>query len=126
MSSRPWNNFENAFNGGQELLQMHQLTRDDIYEYVYARLSEHWAWESIAANTYLANSLINLILQYAEGVFIWVVLVIKKIWESMSNYNSLEDLFQRVEGFPLDLGKFFQHILELVNPFYFAKMSTAL
>lgn len=126
VSSRPWNDFENAFGGGQELLQMHQLTRDDIYEYAHARLSEHWAWTSIAANTCLADSLINLILQHAEGVFIWVVLVIKEIRESMSNYDSLEDLFRRVEGFPSDLGEFFQHILESVDPFYHAKMSTAL
>lgn len=126
VSSRPWNDFENAFGGGQELLKMHQLTRDDICEYARARLSEHWAWTSIAANACLADSLINLILQHAEGVFLWVVLVTKEIRESMSNYDSLEDLFRRVEGYPSDLGEFFQHILESVDPFYHAKMSTAL
>lgn len=126
VSSRPWNDFENAFGGGQELLKMHQLTRDDICEYARARLSEHWAWTSIAANNCLADSLIDLILKHAEGVFLWVVLVTKEIRESMSNYDSLEDLFRRVEGFPSDLGEFFQHILESVDPFYHAKMSTAL
>lgn len=126
VSSRSWNDFENAFGGGQELLKMHQLTRDDICEYARARLSEHWAWTTIAANTCLADSLIDLILKHAEGVFLWVVLVIKEIRESMSNYDSLEDLFRRVEGFPSDLGEFFQHILESVDPFYHAKMSTAL
>lgn len=126
VSSRPWNDFENAFGGGQDLLKMHQLTRDDICGYTRSRLSEHWAWTTIAANTSLADSLIDLILQHAEGVFLWVVLVVKEIRESMSNYDSLEDLFRRVEGFPSDLGEFFQQILESVDPFYHAKMSTAL
>lgn len=126
VSSRPWNDFENAFGGGQDHLKMQELTRDDICKYARARLSEHWAWTTIATNTCLADSLINLIVQHAEGVFLWVVIVIKEIRESLSNYDSLEDLFRRVEGFPSDLGEFFQRILESVDPFYHAKMSTAL
>jgi hypothetical protein len=126
VSSRPWNDFEEAFGGGPHRIQMHQLTKDDIRRYTHARLSEHWAWERSSINTSLTTSLINLILDHAKGVFLWVVLVTKEMRESMSNYDSLEDLHQRVAGFPTDLGEFFKHILESVDPFYHAKMSTAL
>lgn len=126
VSSRPWNDFEDAFGGGPHVLEMHQLTTGDIRGYAHARLSEHWAWTTVSANTSLAVSLIDLILRHAEGVFLWVVLVTKEIREGLSNYDSLEDLYRRVEGFPSDLGEFFKHILESVDPFYHAKMSTAL
>lgn len=126
VSSRPWNDFEDAFGGGQNFLEMHQLTTGDICGYAHARLSEHWAWAIVSANTDLAVSLIDLILRHAEGVFLWVVLVTKELREGLSNYDSLEDLYRRVEGFPSDLGEFFKHILESVDPFYHAKMSTAL
>lgn len=126
VASRPWNDFENAFGGGQQLVEMHHLTRDDIHNYTFARLTEHWAWTTVAANTCLADSLMKLILEHAQGVFLWVFLVTKEIRESLSNYDSLEDLYRRVESFPSDLGQFFQHILESVDPFYHAKMSTSL
>jgi hypothetical protein len=126
VSSRPWNDFEDAFGGGPHILEMHQLTAGDIRGYAHARLSEHLAWTTVSANTGLATSLIDLILRHAEGVFLWVVLVTKEIREGLSNYDSLEDLYRRVEGFPSDLGEFFKHILESIDPFYHAKMSTAL
>lgn len=126
VASRPWNDFENAFGGGQQFVEMHELTRDDIHKYTLARLTEHWAWATIAADTCLANSLIDLILEHAAGVFLWVFLVTKEVRESLTNYDSLEDLYRRVEGFPSDLEQFFHHILESVDPFYHAKMSTSL
>ncbi|KAL1850642.1 hypothetical protein Daus18300_012853 [Diaporthe australafricana] len=126
VSSRPWNDFENAFGGGEYLIEMHNLTADDIRRYTRARLSEHWAWTTVAGDTFLADSLINLILSHAEGVFLWVFLVTKEIRDSLSNYDSLADLYRRVEGFPSDLGDFFKHILESVDRFYHAKMSTVL
>lgn len=126
VASRPWNEFEQAFRRGQQLIEMHQLTRDDILAYTRARLTEHWAWTTMAVNTDLANSLIHLILRHAEGVFIWVVIVTQEIREGLSNYDSMEDLYRRLQGFPLHLGDFFQHILQSVDPFYHQKMSTAL
>lgn len=126
VASRPWNEFEQAFGGGQQLVEMHQLTTDDILEYTRARLTEHWAWTTMAANTCLAESLIRMIHRHAEGVFVWVVIVTQEVREGLSNYDSLEDLYRRVEGFPSHLGDFFRHILESVNPFYHEKMSTAL
>ncbi|KAH8763193.1 hypothetical protein F5883DRAFT_377791, partial [Diaporthe sp. PMI_573] len=126
VSSRPWNDFEDAFGGGPHILEMHQLTAGDIRGYAHARLSEHRAWTTVSADTGLATSLIDLILRHAEGVFLWVVLVTKEIREGLSNYDSLEDLYRRVEGFPSDLGEFFKHILESIDPFYHAKMSTSL
>ncbi|KAL2264570.1 hypothetical protein VTJ83DRAFT_7080 [Remersonia thermophila] len=119
VSSRPWNVFEDEL--GQDptrKLYMHELTRQDIKRYVTSTLeaSRHWRTGTDIDAPYrrvMAN-----ITDRAEGVFLWVVLVVRSVLEGLSNRDPIEMLEQRVRDIPTDLDVFFQRIIESVDPRY--------
>lgn len=73
-----------------------------------------------------AKELAELIVQTAEGVFLWVFLVTRELREGLSNSDSIRDLYRRVQNFPPDLGGFFVQMLQSVDKFYHQKMATSL
>ena len=127
IASRAWNVFEDSF-GGEESnkFYMQDLTKNDIQKYVESRLTEHPRWSSLSVNQTKAEWLLKEVTERASGVFLWVFLVTKLLREGLTEYDSFSDLCRRLESFPTDLEVFFKHILETVDPFYHAKMSTAL
>jgi len=130
VSSRPWNVFEDYFglNTAQKLA-VHDLTRDDIAQYVQDRLQQHPRWGLVAVAGSLADDaakLVGEITKRANGVFLWVHLVTGMLYDGLTNDDSVADLWKRLESIPTDLKQFFRHILEAVEPFYHQKMAGAL
>ncbi|KAI1862470.1 hypothetical protein JX265_009184 [Neoarthrinium moseri] len=70
--------------------------------------------------------LIQQITERAEGVFLWVFLVVRQLRDGLMNGDSLEDLTMRLDIIPTDLERFFKQILETVEPFYHQKQSRTL
>ncbi|KAI1740933.1 hypothetical protein F4680DRAFT_447784 [Xylaria scruposa] len=127
LSSRPWNEFEQAFgDNSQSKLYMQDLTRNDILQYIRWRLYEHPRWPSLATKASQGNWLVEEIEKRARGVFLWVFLVARLLREGLTNRDSFSDICRRLESFPLELEAFFRQILESVEPFYHRKMSTTL
>ncbi|KAI1747330.1 hypothetical protein F4782DRAFT_521549 [Xylaria castorea] len=127
LSSRPWNEFEQAFGDNpQSKLYMQDLTRNDILEYIRWRLYEHPRWSSLATKASQGNWLVEEIEQRACGVFLWVFLVTRLLREGLTNRDSFSDICRRLESFPVELEVFFRQILESIEPFYHKKMSTTL
>lgn len=127
VSSRPWNEFEQAFGDHpQSKLYMQDLTRNDILEYVRGRLYEHPRWPSLATKTSQSDWLVGEIENRACGVFLWVVFVTRQLREGLTNRDKFSDICRRLESFPIELEAFFRQILESVEPFYDKKMSTTL
>ncbi|KAF3769344.1 hypothetical protein M406DRAFT_250225, partial [Cryphonectria parasitica EP155] len=126
ISSRPWNEFNMTFGRSTERLVLHELTENDIRAYTTSRLSNHQMWNVVSARNPQTKSLIQLIVERAEGVFLWVFLVTNLLRNGLSNHDSITDLYRRVESFPPDLERFFTQTLESVDPFYHKKMSAAL
>ncbi len=46
--------------------------------------------------------------------------------EGLTNYDTMADLWKRLDTIPQDLGDFFKHILNSVEPFYHQKMAGTL
>ncbi|KAK8140239.1 DNA damage-inducible protein 1 [Apiospora sp. TS-2023a] len=105
---------------------VHELTLNDIQLYVNTRLKEHYLWETMAAKSHDAASLIADISEKAHGVFLWVFLVTKLLREGLTNDDSILDLRKRLEMIPSDLESFFRQILDSVEPFYHDKMASTL
>jgi hypothetical protein len=127
LSSRPWNVFEEAFGEDpQSKLYIHDLTRNDILEYIRCRLYEHRRWPSLATKASQGDWLIQEIEKRACGVFLWVFLVTKLLREGLTNRDSFSDICRRLESFPTELEVFFRQILNSIEPFYHNKMSTTL
>ncbi|KAF5667262.1 2-hydroxyacylsphingosine 1-beta-galactosyltransferase [Fusarium heterosporum] len=126
-SSRPWNVFKDSFGEDPSRnLCIHQLTRGDIRRYARSRLSQHPRWDLQHARNGNAESLIEEITAKSRGVFLWVFLVTRMLREGLTNDDTFSDLQKRLASFPSDLEEFFQHIVDSVEPFYHAKMASAL
>jgi hypothetical protein len=121
-SSRPWNVFQDAY-GRYRNIYLENLTRGDIEVYVRAGLDNHaqLALESLQSGE--LNELVETIVDRAQGVFLWVYLVMMSLDEGLTNGDDIALLQARLSHIPDDLETFFRLILESVDPFYKDKMA---
>ncbi|KAI7773873.1 hypothetical protein LA080_009696 [Diaporthe eres] len=101
VSSRPWDVFQENFEDHHHVLAVHELTAGDINNYTNDRLSQHPKWAKFSRPEKAASRLIMEITDRADGVFLWVFLVIH-------------------------LERFFRHILMSVGDIYHEKMASTL
>lgn len=101
-SSRPWNKFDIAFDMSKRLgnyLELHLHTKGDVGKFVEGELRETLI-KVRKANSDL-DSVISDVIDRAEGVFLWVSLVIKKdlrpMLEARENIDALK---QRLDAIP--------------------------
>ena len=125
LSSRPWNVFEDALGKNDESkLYLEDLTRNDIQRFVFAKL-EHLLMDSYPDDTIgKSRNLPHEIVDKAQGVFLWVYLVVRSLKEGISNADSLQTLERRISAFPSDLYEFFLHMLKSVNEVYWRHSAT--
>lgn len=129
LSSRPWPVFEESFGGaGQESLDIHELTRDDIRKFVNDQLQtqSEWAAEVSEEVTLEKTELVDRIVAQADGVFLWAFFVTRSLREGLSNGEKIGDLNRHFSQLPPDLDQLFRHILEEVDPYDHPKMATIL
>ncbi|KAI3336995.1 hypothetical protein HD806DRAFT_475355 [Xylariaceae sp. AK1471] len=127
MSSRPLNAFEDAFREDSiPKIHLHQLTRWDILIYAQSRLAEHPRWSATCFPKEQMDSIINIITERAQGVFLWVYLVGKSLRDGLIDGDTLRDLQRRLDSLPSDLESFFRHIISQVNTLYHKKMAQLL
>jgi hypothetical protein len=128
VSSRPWNVFINAFENTKPYLSLHELTEGDIRYYVENRLRSYtsYAFASTDLTTDLMASIVNDITSRAEGVFLWVYLVMQSITRGLDEGDDPVVLRGRVLEFPADLESFFDTIIKRVDSVYRYQMSQAL
>ncbi|KAF5723712.1 nacht nucleoside triphosphatase [Fusarium mundagurra] len=127
LSSRPWNEFNDAF--GQDpasTIFIHELTWDDILVYSQDRLQKHPRWKLLESQTNTARNLAKTVAIRAQGVFLWVFLVTRLLREGLSNDDSFADLERRLLSIPMELETFFRQILDSVPSFYHEKMAGTL
>ncbi|KAJ8128361.1 hypothetical protein O1611_g5273 [Lasiodiplodia mahajangana] len=129
VSSRPWAVFERSFGGeSKERLDIHELTRNDIREFVTDQLQAHPKWTICEPGTTVSekSELIEQIVKQADGVFLWAFFVTRSLRESLSNGDKIRDLSQRLSMLPTDLEQLFKHMLESVDPFNYTRMASIL
>ncbi len=123
VSSRPWNVFEDELGlDAAKKLYVHELTRHDIRRYITSTLQENSHWKSGANVDPRYKNLVEDITERAQGVFLWVVLVVRSVLEGLSNGDSIKLLEQRMRELPRDLEPFFRHILTSISPIYHQQM----
>jgi hypothetical protein len=124
VACRPWNVFSDAF--GQiptRKVLLQDLTHNDIVAYVEDKLGEHHLWSDLGAD--VQQQILEEILQKAEGVFLWVHLVVKELREGLSNGDTVEILQQLVSEFPPDLEQVFSRMMKSIQPRYLSHSSRA-
>lgn len=123
-SSRPWNVFQNAFGEDKSgLLVLQDLTHDDIALYVREKLEEDPRFVELLQEDHRCEGLIEEVTEKANGVFLWVTLVVKQLLKSLENADGVHDLQRRLSELPPDLEEYFQHMFDNIDEFY--KQQTA-
>lgn len=116
--------FDEAFGLSESKIYLHDLTRNDIEEYVRSHLEGHPRWRQIAVSESESESLIADVRERASGVLLWVYLATKLLCEGLTNQDRMTDLRRRLDNFQRELETFFQQMLDSVEPFYHSTLST--
>ncbi|KAI4859835.1 hypothetical protein F4820DRAFT_438659 [Hypoxylon rubiginosum] len=112
LSSRPWNKFENTYGSdGAEKLAMQDFNAVDITAYVEDNLVNSEAYQELEDYDIRSPELVHQIVSSANGVFLWVFLVVRSLKEGLENGDRIIDLQNRLNLYPTDLNEYFERIL---------------
>ena len=118
VSSRPWLIFKDAFQGQPSLL-LQELTHNDIRDYVQAELGEHPKFKKLETKDESScQQLVLDITTKADGVFLWVYLVVRSLRQGLSKEDGIRDLKRRLDHTPADLESYFAQLMSTLEPFY--------
>ncbi|KAK4449753.1 hypothetical protein QBC34DRAFT_298403 [Podospora aff. communis PSN243] len=112
VSSREYNIFLDNFSASPKL-RLQDLTFHDMRLLVSGRLRAHGQYQARLPEL---NFLERRIVMKAEGVFLWVHLVLNAIEESLSDGADTEALRETLELLPSDLEKLFEKFFASISP----------
>ena len=119
-SSRPWNVFKRAFGkGSNTMFRLEDLTRKDITLYVRETLEQNDLFNQLRKreNDHCLE-LVNEVVAKAQGVFLWVYLVVQSLITGLTNADRITNLRRRLRHLPADLEYYFAHMLATIDTFY--------
>lgn len=123
LSSRPWPVFQAAFKKAPSL-RLQDLTQKDIVYYVRTRLHSNSSFHAMAEeNPDMANTLIRETVEKANGVFLWVRIVVRALCSIAPNRDDLSVLLELLRMLPPELDDLYDHLLQSINRIYFYKSS---
>ena len=119
LSSRPWEEFTDAFGRDKDrTIILQDLTRRDIQLYVHDALKQHHHFAKLEEADPRWNELVEELEDRAQGVFLWVTIVVRSLLRGLTHADDVSDLQKRLREFPTELNPFFQHIFDSIDPFY--------
>ncbi|KAI3336736.1 hypothetical protein HD806DRAFT_16350 [Xylariaceae sp. AK1471] len=115
VSSRPWNVFRDAFRQSP-MLQLESLTRGDIERYVHGQFQKSSGFKELKLlQSAAAATLLDSIVNKAQGVFIWVAVVVRDVLRQLQDGDRLFTLQATVDGLPDDISQLFNVIWERIS-----------
>ncbi|KAL8404198.1 hypothetical protein RB594_009164 [Gaeumannomyces avenae] len=105
VSSRPWPAFKDAFKTYPSL-RMEQHTRHDIEKYVHERMAGSDGLQELRQVKVRNKSVADLesqLVEKADGVFLWVVLVVEQILVAARDNPEMDKIWELFEALPPDL-----------------------
>ena len=118
LSSRPLLIFEEPFKESPGL-RLQDLTSGDIRRFVSDRVSNDPRMRQIAENEpSQRHDFEREICKKAQGVFLWVKLVVRSLLDGVSNSDRMADLRARLDLLPADLEESYHHMLVRIDDIY--------
>lgn len=97
-------------------IRLQDLTKYDIINFVQNSLLSHHKFRSnMTANAMDCQGLFHAILERANGVFLWVRLVVRSVERGLSNADSMAILRERVRNTPKKLELLFKSLLDSIE-----------
>ncbi|KUJ09979.1 uncharacterized protein LY89DRAFT_689860 [Mollisia scopiformis] len=115
VSSRPWNAFLDAFDDSGWKLVLEDLTRNDMCEYVQTMLAQNEIYRKMSMEDPRCKTLIPQIAQKAQGVWLWVYLVVRDLLRDLKGGEEFPLLQRRLDSFPNELEKYFENIISRID-----------
>ncbi|KAJ8128398.1 hypothetical protein O1611_g5236 [Lasiodiplodia mahajangana] len=123
VASRPWNIFEDAFKDRPSLM-LQDLSATDIEHYITSQFATNEGFAELQVlDRSSAKELLETISKKAEGVFLWVHLVVKSLLEGLTNGDGLLVLLSRLEELPPNLEDLYAKILKNLSDRYLGHAS---
>ncbi|KAL4895139.1 hypothetical protein BDV59DRAFT_174518 [Aspergillus ambiguus] len=118
LSSRPWNIFQDSFRDAPKV-RLEDLTRDDISLYVRAKFLDSPRFKYLfRCDQETAEALVLAIANKAEGVFLWIRLVVRDLLKGLRDGDGIHTLHQKLEETPADLNDYFNRLFASIDPQY--------
>lgn len=118
VSSRPWQLFADAFHD-KPSLKLEDLTLADITAYIQSQLHPDPAFALLRTmEPSFSDNLVSNIAAKADGVFLWVNLVVASLQKGIQAGDRISDLQRRLDQLPQDLEGLFGRILDDLDPEY--------
>jgi hypothetical protein len=98
----------------QPSLKLHEWTRDDIQKYVQDHLNDAVGRSislSSKSHRIVGNQLVSNVVGNAEGVFIWVKLVVADLESGLEECQEESQLQSRLKALPSELESLYEHII---------------
>ncbi|KAH7242716.1 hypothetical protein BKA59DRAFT_481230 [Fusarium tricinctum] len=105
---RPWTNY---FEGSPKL-EIHLTTEQDIRKMIHNFLLDDRHLKKFPATE--INQFVTRFVNMAEGVFIWVKLVLRELEESLNYESPLSTLHRDLDTFPRELDEFYDSIMRRI------------
>lgn len=116
VSSRQWQIFEDKFDK-EPSLRMQELTLPDMVKYVRSELYDEPAFALLQnLDPSFSSNLDESIALRADGVFLWLNLVVKSLRKGIRAGDRISDLQMRLSQLPQDLEALFDRILGDIDP----------
>ncbi|KAK3324530.1 hypothetical protein B0T19DRAFT_486683 [Cercophora scortea] len=116
VSSRPWTEFVDEFGKNPDwLLKLEDQTRNDMYIYVSERFQGNNQYQKLSQERVGYVELIEEVVDRSQGVFLWVVLVVRELLKGITYRDNLKTLRAELERIPKDLDLFFKNMLRSVR-----------
>ncbi|KAI3400683.1 hypothetical protein diail_2395 [Diaporthe ilicicola] len=126
-ASRPWLDFTDAFDNSPWKLYVHDLTKQDMYNFISDTLCENPMFKKLqSCNRSSASGLILEITKRAQGVFLWTFLVVQSLLRGLRSEDEISDLQHRVRLVPSDLSDYFDRMLASIKNVYRTRVSRLL
>lgn len=123
VSSRPWNVFHDAFEQTPSLA-VHDLTKADIGLYLEGCFGSLPAFKELqAVEPDQATRLLDGIAAKANGVFLWVAVVVRTLAEQLEEGAKIANLQQTLGRLPRGVSELFSAIWQQVNTKYHGQFS---
>lgn len=115
VSSRPWNDFLDAFEDSQWKLTLEDLTKSDMQMYVATTLVENAIFARMAMVDPRCGLLVRQIADKAQGVWLWVWLVVRDLLRDLRGEEEFPLLQRRLDSFPDELEGYFSNIMGRID-----------
>ncbi|KAK5629265.1 hypothetical protein RRF57_004980 [Xylaria bambusicola] len=113
VSSRDYSVFQVSFSPYPKL-RLHECTSTDIARMVSTQLKSNQQCAGLFESDETLQAIVELITTRAEGVFLWVSIVLASIEDAIMSGASLWELETRIEAYPTELDPLYWHLMNLI------------